>query len=153
MRYAVAAMKTRKNSLVSYTALFALAAAGLSAQSCAVATHASNAVAYSAQASGEAVVASGQLASGVVAVPVMASGAIVKGSGAVLSAIGDSTDAAGTAAINGGEKLWDFASSDPAQRPSLARDKAVPVAPKPPITAAAAKPADPSPAEVLKTTR
>lgn len=141
--------------------LFALGTVALSAQSCAVATHASNAVGHSVQASGEVVAASVesgaasvQLVSGVVAVPVMASGAVVKGSGAVLSALGGSADAAGTATMKGAEKIWDFASSDPAQRPSLAHEKAVPPSAMIPKTAtAAAKPHDPSPAEALKAMR
>ncbi len=154
-------MKTRKNSLISIATLFVLGTVALSAQSCAAVNHASNAVGHSVQASGEVVAASVesgaasvQLASGVVAVPVMASGAVVKGTGALLSGIGGSADAAGTATMKGGQKIWDFATSDPAQRPSLAREKAVPAGlPPKAATASLTRPVDPSPAEALKAAR
>ena len=130
---------------VRFAVLLVFGTTALSAQSCAAAGHVSNSAALSVAASGEALSAAGDSAkaslkvvSGVVAVPVMLSGAAIGGSGAVVASAG--------AAIKGdGEKMWDFATGDPAKRPTPNREKSVP-----PLKAAPVKAADPSPAEALK---
>lgn len=146
-------MKTSLKSLLSVAMVLAFGAVALSAQSCAVVDHASNAAQLSAQASGEAVAAAGasvvgsaQVASGVAAVPVWVSGAAVASGGAVVVASGEAAARAGVATAKGADQLWDFATSDPAKRPALNREVGVP-----PAKAPASKPRDPTPAEALKT--
>lgn len=139
-----------KNIAPSLLLALALGGTSLSAQSCAATRHFAAASTHAANASGEVLAAgaasaagSVQSAAAVVAVPVWMSGAAVSGAGAVSTVIGDATASAGTALGRGGDKLWDFASGDPAKRPAL--DDTHPVMP------AASNPArDPSPAEAFK---
>ena len=72
-------------------------------------------------------------------------GTVVTGSGYVLTASGDVALLSGAAVRDDAGKLWDFASGDPASRPPIARERAVPPAP---ILALKAK--DPTPAEALR---
>jgi len=128
----------------------------LSAQSCAAAGHASNAVTLSAAGSGEASAAavdsargSLKVVAGIVAVPVWLSGSAVTGSSALVAGVGAVSAEVGSDLTTGGKELWDFATGDPARRPALNRERSVP---PPPLKKTPAKPADPSPAEALKTT-
>lgn len=129
-----------------------LGATALSAQSCASVDHFTKASTHALAASGEAsravghsVAGSGRVVSGVVAVPVWVSGAVVAGSGAVVSAVGQSMAEGGDAVMQGGDKIWDFSNGDPAKRPALNREKALP-----PRTQAPEPIRDPSPAEALR---
>ncbi|HYP17830.1 MAG TPA: hypothetical protein VEQ65_11520 [Opitutus sp.] len=150
-------MKTHIKFMVTLAMVLGLGTVALSAQSCAAANHLSAAGRHSANASGELVAAGAEsgaasvkVVSGVAAVPVFASGAIVASAGTVLNAVGESAVAAGTTTTQGAEKLWDFSTSDPTQRPALDRARAVPPARQ---TTVRHKAADPSPAEALKATR
>jgi hypothetical protein len=134
------------SSIRSLTLVLVLGATSLSAQSCAATNSFANASSHAINASGEVLAAgansvagSVQAGAAVVAVPVWMSGAVASGAGQLSTAVGDS-------ALKGGDKLWDFASGDPAQRPALDRNHPV----TPPTSPAAAKPKDPSPAEALK---
>lgn len=142
-------MKTLTQMVGSLALFLILGAASLSAQSCAVtrslgnaSTHAGNASGEVLAAGGASVVASAQVVSGAVAVPVWMGGNVV-------SASGEALQAGGSAVARGAEKLWDFASGDPAMRPTMQRERAVPQVP-----AAPAKPVsktkDPSPAEAAQ---
>ena len=142
-------MKTRTQIGGSIALFLIVGAASLSAQSCAVTRSLGNASTHAGKASGEmlasggaSVVASAQLVSGVVAVPVWMSGKVA-------SASGEALQAGGSAVAQGAEKLWDFASGDPAMRPTMQRERAVP-----PVPAVPAKPVsktkDPSPAEAAQ---
>lgn len=139
-------MKKSLKYLSTLTVALTFGAVALSAQSSAAAGHASHAVTHSAAASGEALAAVGDSAasgvkvvSGIAAVPVWISGSIVGGVGAI------STEA-GKGAIEGGNKLWDFANGAPEERPHVNRERAVP-----PLKKRTNKPAaDPSPAMMLK---
>jgi hypothetical protein len=150
--YAANVMKTSLKFTAHFALVLAVGTTALSAQSCAAAGHASNAVVLSAAGSGEALAAAGdsakgslRVAAGIVAVPVWLSGTAVTGSGALVAGVGAASAEAGSGLTSGGKELWDFASGDPARRPALNRLKSVP-----PLRKTPAKPADPSPAEALK---
>ena len=145
-------MKTLSYSIRSLVLIFAVGSTALCAQSCAATGNFANASAHAVNASGEvlasgaaSVAGSAQAASAVVAVPVWVAGSAVAGSGAVSTAVGETASKAGTAMTHGAGKLWDFASGDASERPTLDRARSVPPAPAP-----TAKAKDPSPAEALK---
>jgi hypothetical protein len=125
----------------------------VSAQSFPPATHASNAATHSGAASGEIIKATGEsgqavvkLGAGAVAVPVMISGGLGTASGEIVSLVGEGAKVSGEAASKGGEKIWDFATSDPKHRPALDRKRTIRPTAKAPV-------ADPSPAQVLNAKR
>jgi hypothetical protein len=145
-------MKNHLRTVLSIAMALGFGAVALSAQSCAAVNHASNAVQLSGEAvsesvaaGGESVVGSVKVASAVAAVPVWMGSQVIAGSGAVIEKVGESAADVGAAGAHGAEKMWDFATSDPAKRPPLSRDVGLPskkdVAPKP---------HDPSPAEAIK---
>jgi hypothetical protein len=147
-------MKNIIKSVVSLAVVLTWGTVALSAQSCAAVTHVSKAAGHSAAASGEIVAAgvesgaaSVKVVSGVVAVPIFASGAVVASAGSLVASVGESAVAAGKTTAEGAEKLWDFATGDPAKRPAIDRTRAVPM-PKP---TAPSNPVDPSPAAAMKT--
>jgi hypothetical protein len=146
-------MKTSTKTLVSFAMVLSWGTLALSAQSCAATSNISAAAGHSAAASKEMVKAAGhsgaasvKVVSGVVAVPVFVSGAAIATTGSIVSAVGESAAAAGKTTTEVAEKLWDSSTRDPAKRPPLDRDHAVPPAKK--ITAA--KPLDPAPGAMLK---
>ena len=148
-------MKTSLLNVPRVVLIFGIGAGALLSQSCAAATHASRAVALSGEASGEAFQASGdaalgsvRVASGIVAVPVLATAGMFGASGAIISSTGALSMEAASNLARGSDQLWDFATGNPAQRPKLDREKAVPALKQP-----AAKPRDRSPAEMLSTKR
>lgn len=153
-------MKNSLKSLLSFAVALTFGAALLSAQSCAAVDHVSAAAQHSVAASGEASgavvesgVASGKALAGAAAVPVWMSGAVVQGSGAVATSIGQASSEAGRGLTTGAAAMWDSASGDPAKRPALNRTVGVPAAPA--TTAPAPVPAarkDPPPSEALKST-
>lgn len=147
-------MKTLAQSIRSIAVALTVGVAGLSAQSCAATNTFANASSHAVNASGEVLAAgadsvtgSVQVVSGAVAVPVWMSGAVINGSGELSKAVGKTAVKAGTATAHGAEKLWDFASGDPSQRPAM--DQTHPVTPQP-EKKSSAKAKDPSPAEALQ---
>lgn len=133
--------------LVGFVVLGALA---LSTKAFAETNAVDRALIQSGRASGEVVRAVGDsgsasvaIGSGIVAVPVWVSGQAVRGSGEVLTAVGGVSREAGKAAVDDAGKLWDFSTGPVAERPPLAREKAVPA------RKAAARLADPSPAQAM----
>jgi hypothetical protein len=117
-----------------------------SANVSAAATASGTASAQTVAAAAHASVGSFRLVSGIAAVPVWMSGTVSTGAGRVSTQIGKDSVRAGT-------ELWDFATGEPAKRPPLARDIAIPKKETATATAAVAKPRDPSPAEALKGVR
>ena len=145
-------MKIFTQSLGSFAVVLLWGTTALSAQSHAAKTSAANATHHAAAASGEAFTASGDsvtasagAVSSIAAVPVWMSGAALTGSGNLLAAVGGATVHAGVAVAHGAEKMWDFATGDPACRPALARERAVP-----PLTMAGSKTKDCSPGEAMR---
>jgi len=148
-------MKNYLNHLTAFAVFSMLGTAALSAQSCAAVDHVSNSVALSGAASREALGAVGEsakgsvkVASAVLAVPVWMSGAVVTGSGAAVSAVGEASAQAGAVATKGADKMWDFATGESAARPALDRELALPSS-----STTTKHVIDPTPAEALKTTR
>ncbi len=126
-------MKTLHTCLFTFGAALAVGAAPLLAHSGAVSQHVSNAATLSASASGQAIAASGELAvattkvaSGAAAVAFWTAGSAVASAGSTVAAVGHSTAVAGSTVAQGAEKMWDFASSDPARRPAVNRERSVP---------------------------
>ena len=153
--YDVEVMKTSLFNVPRVVLVIGIGTGALLTQSCAAATHASRAIALSGEASGEAFQASGdvamgslRVATGIVAVPVFVSAGIFGVSGAIVSSAGALSAEAASDLARGSDQMWDFATGNPAQRPKLDREKAVP-----PLTQPAAKPRDRSPAEMLSTRR
>jgi hypothetical protein len=152
--YAGGVMKTSLKSISSLVIALGFGAAVLSAQSTAASTHASNAVTLSGAASQETAAAAADSAAGAVrvgsaalAVPVWMSGAAVTGSGAVIASAGSTVASAGAAQTKAAERLWDFSTSDPQQRPALNRQRSVPAPAKPAVVTPAV---DPTPAEAAR---
>ena len=150
-------MNTFTRSFRSIGLVLLLGTVGLSAQSCAAVNTLGNASGHALNASGElaasgaaSVKGSVQAGSAIVAVPVWMSGAAVSGVGALSSALGESATKVGEKTIEGGDKLWDFAADDAAQRPAMERNRAVPPAPAAAPAKTSGKAKDPSPAEALK---
>ncbi len=108
--------------------------------------HAGQASGQLLTAGGNSVVGSLQAGSAVAAVPLWMGGAAVGGAGALSQAIGDGAARTGEATMKGGDKLWDFGSGDPAERPALDRTRALPPAALPPSVPPRK---DPSPAEAM----
>lgn len=113
----------------------------------------SRAAALSANASGQAVAASGEIAvaavkttAGAAALAFWTGGSTVAGAGHVVKAVGDSTAKTSTAVTHGADHLWDFASGDPARRPTANRERSVPPLPR-------TIRHDPPPSEMFKTAR
>jgi hypothetical protein len=145
-------MKTPTKTLVSFAMVLSWGTLALSAQSTAAPSHVSAAFGHSAAASKEIVKAVGHsgaasvnVVSGIVAMPVFVSGAVMGATGFIVSVVGESAAAAGKTTTEAAEALWDSSTGDPAKRPPLNRDRAVPAKK---ITSA--KPIDPAPGAMLK---
>ena len=128
----------------------------VTSQSCAAAGHLSQAVVLSGNASGESVRAVGvsaqgsvQVLSGVAAIPVFLSGAALAGSGNLVASVALASAEMGAELSRGGKAMWDFATSDPAARPALDRQRSVP----PLKNQAAPRPVDPPPGVAMKAAR
>ena len=146
-------MKTAAKISALFAIVLSWGAIALSAQSTAASHHVSAATAHSGAASAEVAKAgiqsgavSAELVADVIAVPVFISGVAIASTGSIVSAIGESAVAAGNAATGIAEKVWDSSTGDPAKRPGLNRERAVPAAKK--ITAV--KPVDPAPGVMLR---
>lgn len=146
-------MKTFPTRILSLSAALALTGTPLLAHSGAVSQHVSNAATHSAAASGQAIAGSGEVAvaalkttSGAAAIAFWTAGTAVSGAGTVVGAIGNSTAHAGGTVAQGAEKMWDFASGDPARRPTVNRERSVP-----PLKQTVRR--DPPPSEMLHPVR
>ena len=149
-------MKTATKMYALVAVLLSWGTIALSAQSTAASHHVSAAAAHSGAASAEVAkagiqsgAASAEVIGDVIAVPVFISGTAIASAGSIVSAVGESAVAAGNATTGIAERVWDSSTGDPAKRPVLNRDRAVPPSKK--ITAA--KPVDPAPGAMLKTKR
>jgi hypothetical protein len=145
-------MKTIPHSVL--VLLLAAGAMPLSAHPGGVSQNVSNAATLSSAASAQAIAASGELGvaaaktvSGAAALAFWTGGSAVATTGTVVAAVGESTAKAGTTVMQGGDRLWDFASGDPAKRPALDRTRSVP--PLAPVRPTTKK--DPPPAEMMRT--
>jgi hypothetical protein len=136
--------------------LLLLGIGAFSSQSCVAAGHISQAVVLSGNASAESVRAVGesaqgsvQVVSGFSAIPVYLSGAVLAGSGNLVASAALASAEMGAELSRGGKALWDFATSDPAARPALDRQRSVP----PLKNQAAPRPSDPPPGVAMKAAR
>ena len=146
-------MKTATKMYTSVAVVLSWGALALSAQSTAASHHVSAAVAHSGAASAEVAkagiqsgAASAEVVGDVIAVPVFISGVALASAGSIVSAVGDSAVAEGNATTGIAEKVWDSSTGDPAKRPAITRERAVPASKK--ITAV--KPVDPAPGVMLR---
>jgi hypothetical protein len=134
--------------------LLLLGIGAFSSQSCVAAGHISQAVVLSGNASVESVRAVGESAqgsvvSGFTAIPVYLSGAVLAGSGNLVASAALASAEMGAELSRGGKALWDFATSDPAVRPALDRQRSVP----PLKNQGAPRPIDPPPGVAMKAAR
>ena len=146
-------MKTATKMYVSVAVVLSWGTVALSGQSTAASHHVSAAAAHSGAASAEVAkasahsgAASAEVFGDVIALPVFISGVAIASAGSVVSAVGDSAVSAGNATTGIAEKVWDSSTGDPAKRPAINRERAVPASKK--ITAV--KPVDPAPGVMLK---
>ncbi|HEY4299988.1 MAG TPA: hypothetical protein VGM73_03875 [Candidatus Didemnitutus sp.] len=137
-------MKHTTRTLLVLVAALVCDAANLSAQSGASTESAVTASGEAGEAIARSTTGVLRLASGVAAVPLWLGGAGVAISGAASTSTGESLAATGRAAIKGGDHWWDFATDDPAMRPAMNRERAVPPTRNPVVKAK-----DPSPAEAF----
>lgn len=136
-------MKNLSCSLASLAFALSFGASGLFAHSDDPAVHAVRGSGEVSLAVAGSAASVGQVASGVVAVPLWVSGGVARGAGTVLKVSGTASADAGQAATQGARELWDFATGETSARPPLNRTLGVPAARTTPAK-------DLSPAEAMR---